>query len=1090
MLGGFAATAADANSSLMDEIAARCDDFERSMRWYMGVDDPKEAGVVAGLGVHLSEVGVLLGKAAEEDAAAEEGHHGRIVVAIAESKTVTQAGAVTAVAADANTAGSTRRASKREAAAAATDAINSTINSKGGGPAAATASKNAKDASDAAREHAKRAREASNAAVAASNWGTGTGTGTKSRRPPGTKSGHPPGTTSDGSPPTGQIEDGGADGSMDDASPGRKTRACHQCARRHVPRYECKNKTASNPKGGRSGGVTCGASYCDGCARRHYPRWYRDGETMHLRCPKCSGACVCRACLRDPIPPPAIADAIPPHRLRGLYEDLVASCAHALKITAERETSEMAADAECAATRDSHEDALDASSTRGWRLFCDQCGGAVANLHRSCWACEVDLCVECCSDLRCGVGVGSPGWKNAGGAPAATPASALVGAGKGGVSHAGSHNKRTRDQIEHPSTDDSKPAGERPSETTLAALPVKKRLKLAATRTDSGTVVSKPDVSNAGFGRSSELIKIEPPDASVKVEVGVESSPCAEPLLCVRCTRPMELRSCVERKWLDRIYKSSRYLRAVEKLEKERKKLDVEVGVVATTTGKSGVLSMKASDDERCPWCSALPVGSSELRDCGAGGSVWCPSARDLRADAGADAGADGGADVVGEEPGTTPVARATPTDPDALRHFRWHWARGEPVVVREIEVDAAGADWSLETLERALRDGGAEGAEGADDTTGGDAAGGATRTSRTDRMVPVVDASKEWGAGVRSSAVAEAMTVGDFFKGFADARAFGPDATYRMDGWPSEAELRVRAPRHVSYAIGGLPFQEYTNPVDGPMNLRTHVSANAGGLNGDGASFGAGGGCVRTRIAYGRREEVGGAGDAVSQRLRTSSVDTAEVLCLALERDAGERDTHAEGRDGSCPDGGFQTGDESPGAVWHVFRREHEGHIARYLSENLPVLAHPPDGDRRNHHNREHRDSANDKRRALAARLPLHDGRCFLSSNEIDELGRESGGAVKPWVIRQARGEAVMVPTGCARQTRNVKSCVSLAVDFASPESAVAALRVGESMRELPVTHAERTRGEGVHARTTVLHAAHAAVTRLEAGDEAGSIR
>ena len=238
------------------------------------------------------------------------------------------------------------------------------------------------------------------------------------------------------------------------------------------------------------------------------------------------------------------------------------------------------------------------------------------------------------------------------------------------------------------------------------------------------------------------------------------------------------------------------------------------------------------------------------------------PQRQDLRADAGA-GGCRRGCRRGGGA-GDDARARATPTDPDALRHFRWHWARGEPVVVREIEVDAAGADWSLETLERALRDG--DDAAGDDATGGGDTSGrGATRTC-TDRMVPVVDACKEWGAGVRSSAVAEAMTVGDFFKGVADARAFGPDATYRMDGWPSEAELRVRAPRHVSYAIGGLPFQEYTNPVDGPMNLRTHVSANAGGLNGDGASFGAGGGCVRTRIAYGRREEVGGAGDAVSQ--------------------------------------------------------------------------------------------------------------------------------------------------------------------------------------------------------------------------------
>ena len=59
--------------------------------------------------------------------------------------------------------------------------------------------------------------------------------------------------------------------------------------------------------------------------------------------------------------------------------------------------------------------------------------------------------------------------------------------------------------------------------------------------------------------------------------------------------------------------------------------------------------------------------------------------------------------------------------------------------------------------------------------------------------------------------------------------------------------------------------------------------------------------------------------------------------------------------------------------------------------------------------------------------------------------------------------------------------------MDFAAPESALAALRVGEAMRELPVKHAERTReGVQVHARTTVLHAAHAAVTRLEAGDAA----
>ena len=351
------------------------------------------------------------------------------------------------------------------------------------------------------------------------------------------------------------------------------------------------------------------------------------------------------------------------------------------------------------------------------------------------------------------------------------------------MSHKGSRDQEERrDQIEHPSTDDSKPAGERPSETELAALPVKKRLKLAATRTDSGTVVSKPDVSNAGFGRSSELIKIEPPDASVKVEVGVESSPCAEPLLCVRCTRPMELRSCVERKWLDRIYKSARYLRAVEKLEKETR-VDGGEGVVAT--GKSDCLSMKAAHDEPCPWCSALPVGSSDLRDCGPGGSVWCPRARDLVADVGADLGADLGADAVGDEPGMPVVPARRRRTPTPCATFAGTGRRGEPVVVREIEV-AYGRngqnDWSLETLERALGDDRHDRYDDRHDRSDGDGVTPTAPTMSTDRMVPVVDACKEWAAGVRSTAVVEAMTARDFFEGLAEPR--GCSARMPRTGW------------------------------------------------------------------------------------------------------------------------------------------------------------------------------------------------------------------------------------------------------------------------------------------------------------------
>ena len=229
-LGGFAASGR--STSIGAERGV--DDFERSMRWYMGVDDPKEAGVVAGLGVHLSEVGVLVGKAAEDDIAAEEGHHGRMKVAVVEQRMGTKGEQTTAVTDTSNP----RRASKREAAAAATEAIVS----KPAAPAsvaASTAAKQAKDASAAARDRAKKSRTAANAAVAAANWGV---TEDVNR-------------VTDGTPALPSTDGTAADDSGDDSP--RKTRACHQCGRGHAPRFECKNHVGGGKSGGGSNRAAC-----------------------------------------------------------------------------------------------------------------------------------------------------------------------------------------------------------------------------------------------------------------------------------------------------------------------------------------------------------------------------------------------------------------------------------------------------------------------------------------------------------------------------------------------------------------------------------------------------------------------------------------------------------------------------------------------------------------------------------------------------------------------------------------------------------------------------------------------------------------
>lgn len=67
----------------------------------------------------------------------------------------------------------------------------------------------------------------------------------------------------------------------------------------------------------------------------------------------------------------------------------------------------------------------------------------------------------------------------------------------------------------------------------------------------------------------------------------------------------------------------------------------------------------------------------------------------------------------------------------------------------------------------------------------------------------------------------------------------------------------------------------------------------------------------------------------------------------------------------------------------------------------------------------------------------------------------------------------------------RNLKSCLKVALDFVSPETMPAALAMNDDIRELPAGHAGRS--DNVHARVTLLHAAHVAVHELQALQGAG---
>ena len=1082
---------------------AAASDFERDMRAFTGAADPAAASAVASLGEHLSEIGALRGRAA---AAA--------------------------------------------AAAAARGEAEDTAVVRGRGEAGV-------DFADAAP--ARRPRR--DAAVAAAAGITASGA---SRH------------DSQGSPAPEKSSDKPSDKTPPANSNGVGSKSCHQCSKKH-PARECR---APARAGGRS---ACGLSYCDGCLRRHYPALDRDAAAE--RCPRCRGQCACASCVRErggggqggqgqghgrghgrghaqsrarepsalkepsaPKPPHQksaaaasskhqILTAAPDPLLRVTPERRARMCAHLLRHvvaplrrSAAAEREEMEADAETTDAGDA-EDAMDASHATGWRLFCDMCSSPVANMHRSCWACEVDVCVECCADVRRGRGVAAPGGR---GKPVAALASTLVmkkgngggggsgggsggggggngaggngaggvggvggtGIGAGTVSGATTGAARTRRALDR---DVVKPEREdRPAPDAAAAVPVpvpasasasasasawrmppKKRLKLAAVGATSETAAAG-DAAGVGTSRDTDLAanananatpnpnananananatltptptlnpnpKPNPhPNPTVSLaspKLASETRPCAEPLLCASCTRPLDLRSCVDRKWLDAVFDSPHV-------------------AAAETAAETETEDAARESSDRCAICDALPaseVRASRRTNVGPssadpGRPVWCPRARDVA--------------------GWPADAAAEATRDAALAHFSWHWRRGHPIVVRD--VDVAESDWTPEALERALREG--DGSGSGDVAAGGGAAAGRA----AHKMVRVVACGDEeethegrdGGGGSRGrdgdgvldgdgflgcsggspGSGSAAMTPRDFFRGYRDASAFtdaiGDASLFRLGAWGGTgAGFREALPAAHARFLASLPFPEYAHPSEGPLNLAAHTPKRVGPDDPG----------PRVVASHGAREERG-VGDSVL-RLRAAVTDRAVAVVHSFDAVAK---SGASASASAVPVADFNPGsaaapplasedddttlDGDAVVLWHVFRREDAAGLRERLRCRTTFAADFRGGGSR-----------------------------YLASGELARLAEptEPGAApIAPWRVPLRDGEMVLVPAGCPAQCRHLKSCVTVSLDFTAPESADASLETFSETRE-------RGGGGAVAARTTLLHAARAAVDALD---------
>lgn len=400
------------------------------------------------------------------------------------------------------------------------------------------------------------------------------------------------------------------------------------------------------------------------------------------------------------------------------------------------------------------------------------------------------------------------------------------------------------------------------------------------------------------------------------------------------------------------------------------------------------------------------------------------------------------------------------------LFHFQRHWAKGEPVIVRNALQITTQLSWEPKVMWRAL-------CESLD-----------LDTSSKMSEVKAIDclASCEVEINTRQ-----------FFKGYMEGRRyqnFWPEML-KLKDWPPSDKFENLLPRHCDEFISALPFQEYSDPKAGILNIAARFPP--GLLKPDLGP--------KTYIAYGTKEELGRGdsvtklhcdmSDAVNILMHTSDVTLSEEEHVAIEllkqkhREQDKREglvsdevngsreeemNSSEAIESKVPDDeskrvtlrseSTEAGtDNTGGALWDIFRREDVPKLEDYLRKHFMEFRHTFCSP------------------VKQVSHPIHDQCFYLTLEHKKKLKEEFG--VEPWTFEQHDGEAVFIPAGCPHQVRNLKSCTKVAVDFVSPENIQECLRLTQEFRQLPKNH--KAREDKLEIRKMIIYAVEDALKDLE---------